>query len=147
MVAPVTFLFAIAISNVKDKRTKPITAFIALESCFMVGFLVYQLIFLLKDSHNSSPILISVALVGNYACNCIFYEFLKARVLHGKDKLYNDYRTTFPGTAKMILRFSIVTSFQLFRFQYSGMCGKPMYFARFENHMKYYKRINRYTLF
>lgn len=39
------------------------------------------------------------------------------------------------------------TSFQLFRFSYSGMCGKQRYMARYENHMKYYKRINRYTLF
>lgn len=147
MVAPVIFLLAIAISNIKDKRTKPITAFIALESSFMVGFLIYQMIFLLKDSHNSSPILIAVALVANYACNCIFYEFLKARVLHGKDKLFNEYQSTFPSTSKLILKFSMLTSFQLFRFQYTGMCGKPMYFARFENRMKYYKRVNRYTLF
>ena len=147
MAAPVSFLLAIAISNVKDKRTKPITAFIALESAFMIGFLVYQMIFLLKDSHNSSPILIAVALVASYMCNCVFYEFLKARVLVGKDKLYNEYQTTFPRTSKMILTFAMLTSFQLFRFQYTGMCGKPMYFARFENRMKYYKRVNRYTLF
>jgi len=45
------------------------------------------------------------------------------------------------------MNFSMLTSFQLFRFQYSGICGKEMYLARFENRMKYYKRVNRYTLF
>lgn len=147
MAAPVVFLLAIAISNTVAKTTKPITAFIALQSSFMVGFWVYQMIFLLKDKHNSSPILIAVALVANYACNCIFYEFLKNRLLHGKDKKFNEYQSTFPATAKCILNFSMLSSFQLFRFQYSGMCGKVNYLARFENRMKYYKRINRYTLF
>jgi len=41
MAAPVLFLLAIAISNTVDKRTKPITAFISLQSSFMVGFWVY----------------------------------------------------------------------------------------------------------
>lgn len=147
MAAPVSFLLAIAISNTMDKRTRPITAFIALQSSFMVGFWVYQMIFLLKDEHNSSPILVAVALVANFACNCIFYEFLKGRLLLGKDKQYNEYQQSFPRTAKAILNFAMLTSFQLFRFQYSGLCGKPRYMTRFENKMKYYKRINRYTLF
>lgn len=41
----------------------------------------------------------------------------------------------------------MLTSFQLFRFQYCGLFGKQRYLARFENRMKYYKRVNRYSLF
>ena len=41
----------------------------------------------------------------------------------------------------------MLTSFQLFRFQYSGMYGQQIYLATFDNKMKYYKRINRHTLF
>jgi len=147
MIAPVSFLFSVAISNSVDKKTKPITAFIALQSSFMTAFWVYQMVFMLKDKHSSSPLIVAAALIANYALNCVFYEFLKTRMLNGRDKAFNEYQTSFKGTAKLIMNFSMLTSFQLFRFQYSGMCGKPRYLARFDNRMKYYKRVNRYTLF
>lgn len=41
----------------------------------------------------------------------------------------------------------MLTSYQLFRFTYCGMFGSPRYLARFSNRTKYYKRVNRYTLF
>lgn len=101
----------------------------------------------MKDSHNSSPILIAFALLCNYAINCVFYEFAKSRILHGKDKMFAQYTQEYKSTQKLVLTWSMLTSFQLFRFQYSAMCGKYRYMARFENRMKYYKRINRYSLF
>lgn len=41
----------------------------------------------------------------------------------------------------------MLTTFQLFRFQYCGLFGEQRYLCRFENRMKYYKRVNRYSLF
>jgi len=92
MVGPVAFLLTVAISNIVDKRTKPITGFLALNSSYMTFFWVYQIVFLLRDGHNSAPILIAVGLGANYVINCIFYEFLKSRLLNGKDKLFNAYQ-------------------------------------------------------
>lgn len=147
LAAPVAFLIAVAISNKRDERTKPITGFIALQSAWMTGFWLYQLAFLVKDGHGGSPIIILFALIANGALNYIFYEFVKARLLEGKDREFHEYSLTFKRTQRCILVWSMLTSFQLFRFQYCGMCGKARYLARFENRMKYYKRVTRYTLF
>lgn len=111
MVGPLIFFTAVVISNCKDKRTKPITGFIALESSFMVFFWIYQTIFLLRDNHNSSPILITFALIANYIINCIFYDFLKTRILNGRDKLFAEYQKSFSATQKLIMNFSMLTSF------------------------------------
>ena len=99
MLAPVAFLITIAISNHKHKRTtKPITAFLALQGSFLIGFWVYQAIFMWKDGHSSSPILILVALGCNYIINCIFYEFIKQRLLNGRDQSYQEYAVTHTRT-------------------------------------------------
>ena len=90
----------------------------------MTGFWIYQIVFLIKDGHNSSPILIAFALLCNYAINCIFYEFAKTRILFGKDKSFKEYSDAYKATQKAIMTWSMLTSFQLFRFQYSAMCGK-----------------------
>ena len=111
MAGPLIFLFAVAISNCVDKRTKPITAFMALQSSYMIGFWIYQIAFLVKDSHNSSPILIAFALLCNYAINCVFYEFAKSRILHGKDKMFAQYTQEYKSTQKLVLTWSMLTSF------------------------------------
>ena len=41
LVVPLFFLILIAISNYKTKETKPVTAFLALESSFLVVFWIY----------------------------------------------------------------------------------------------------------
>ena len=147
MIGPFMFLLTVSISNCKDKRTRPITAFIAMESAYLFFFWIYQMSFMLKDDHNSSPLIIAFALVMNLILNCIFYDFAKTRLLGGNDKLFKEYQETYRRTQKNILFWSMLTSFQLFRFQMCAMCGSQRYMARFENRMKYYKRINRYTLF
>jgi len=100
MAGPLIFLIAVSISNAVDQRTKPITGFIALQSAWMVGFWIYQMIFLLRDGHNSSPIIIAFALLANFCINCIFYEFIKARLLNGKDKMFAEHCTIYKGTTK-----------------------------------------------
>lgn len=78
MIAPLAFLTTAVISNHKYKRTtKPVTAFIALQGSWMVIFWLYQLIFMLKDGHSGSPLIIAFALILNYIINCIFYSFIK----------------------------------------------------------------------
>ena len=77
----------------------------------MVGFWIYQMIFMLKDDHKSSPIIIAFALIANVTLNCIFYEFIKARVLHGKDKLFSQHQDVYKRTAKSIINWSMLTSF------------------------------------
>ena len=49
MIGPVLFMLIIGVSMCIDRRTKPIVAFIALQSSWMVGFWVYQLIYLMRD--------------------------------------------------------------------------------------------------
>lgn len=93
MVGPVTFLILVLISTAVDHRsTKPITAFIALQSAWMSGFWVYQVIFLLRDDHNSSPIIVVMAIFFNVCINCFFYEYMRNKMLKGKDKLFNEYQ-------------------------------------------------------
>lgn len=116
MIGPFLFLVAMSISNCKDKRTKPITGFIALESSYLFFFWIYQMAFLLKDGHNSSPLIIIFALVCNLILNCVFYEFAKSRLLGGNDKLFKEYQSNYRRTQKNILFWSMLTSFQLFRF-------------------------------
>ena len=125
MIFPVAFLIIAMVSNHKHKRTtKPITAFIALQGSWMVGFWVYQIIFMWKDGHSGSPILIAFALIFNYIINCIFYSFIKQRLINGKDPLYQQYCVTHGRTQRWILNWSMLTSFQLFRFQYCGLFGR-----------------------
>ena len=116
LVVPLFFLILIAISNYKTKETKPVTAFLALESSFLVIFWIYQLIFMLKDGHTASGSVIALALVANYILNCVFYEFYKIRIDKGHDKLYADYKQGFPATQKTIIVWMMLTSFNLFRF-------------------------------
>ena len=111
MLAPISFLIAAAISNHKHVRTKPISVFLALQSSWMVGFWLYQVIFMIKDGHRSSPTMIAVALLFNLTLNCIFYEFLKARYLNGKDKGYTEYQNQYPRTSRWILNMSMLTTF------------------------------------
>ena len=105
------------------------------------------MVFLIKDGHKSSPIIIAFAILANYAINCMFYEYIKANILNGKDKVFAEHKASYPRTSKSIVNWSMLTSFQLFRFNYCGMCGSDRYLARFDNCMKYYKKINRYTLY
>ena len=100
-----------------------------------------------KDGHSGSPILIAFALIFNYIINCIFYSFIKQRLINGKDPLYQEYCVNYGRTQRLILNWCMLTSFQLFRFQYCGLFGRQQFLARFENRMKYYKRVNRYSLF
>ena len=86
MVGPIIFLLVVLISvMVNHRATKPITAFIALQSAWMTGFWVYQVIFLIRDNHNSSPIIVVMAIFFNYCINCFFYEYMRNKMLKGKD--------------------------------------------------------------
>lgn len=85
MVGPVVFLLIVSISSACKSRTKPITAFIALQSAWMTGFYVYQLVYLVRDGHSDSPLIIVLALFCNYCINCFFYEYMKNEILRGKD--------------------------------------------------------------
>ena len=104
-------------------------------------------VFLVKDGHNASASVVAFALVANYILNCIFYEFYKIRIDKGHDKLYSDYKYAYPATQKAIITWSMITSFNLFRFQYCCFFDSGKYKARLSQRMKYYKRMNRYTLF
>ena len=147
LIVPLFFVVLIFISNHKTKETKPVTAFLALESSFLVVFWFYLLIFLLKDGHTASGSVVALALVANYILNCVFYEFYKIRIDKGHDKLYADYKHGYPTTQKAIMIWMMLTSFNLFRFQYCCFFGSAKYKARLSQRMKYYKRLNRYTLF
>ena len=113
----------------------------------MVGFWVYQLVFLLRDDMNSSPIIIAGVLLANYCINCFFYEFARTKIMNGSDEQFAEYLKEYRHVEKSLLNWSMLTSMQLFRFIYSGMCGSKRYLARFSHRMRYYKRMNRYTLF
>jgi uncharacterized membrane protein len=129
LIAPLIFSIVIGISYCQYRKTKPITAFIALQSAFLAGFWFYQMLFLLKDGHNSSPLIVAFAITCDYLINCTFYEFLKTYILTGEDIFYTEYRDNYTRTSKAITTWSMVTSFQLFRFQYCGLFDKDRYKA------------------
>jgi hypothetical protein len=147
LLAPLFFLLLIACSNCKTKNTRPITAFLALQSAFMVFFWLYMGVFMVKDGHNASASVVAFALLANTIVNCMFYEFYKIRIDKGHDKLYAEYKRAYPNTQKAIITWSMITSFNLFRFQYCCFFDSGKYKARLSQRMKYYKRMNRYTLF
>ena len=90
--------------------------------------------------------MVCCALICNYLMNCVWYNFYKERIL-GHDVLYTEYKRTYKSTQKCILVLSMLTSFQLFRLQYSQMWGADSHAARFAKRAKFYKRMNRYSLF
>ena len=96
----------------------------------MVVFWVYMGAFLIKDGHNASASVLGFALLANYILNCIFYEFYKIRIDKGHDKLYAVYKEQYPTTQKQIMTWSMITSFNLFRFQYSCLFDSGKYKAR-----------------
>lgn len=108
----------ILISKAKYHETKGFTAFIALESVSMVFFWIYMLVFLIMDKHTASASIVSVALLGNYTVNYLWYEFYTDR-LKKQDKIYQEYRTKFPKTDRFIKFVAILTSFHFFRLIYS----------------------------
>jgi len=69
------------------------------------------MVFLIKDGHNSSPIIIAFAILANYVINCMFYEYIKANLLNGKDKVFSEHRILYPRTTKSIVNWSMLTSF------------------------------------
>jgi len=77
----------VLLSKAIDRLTKGFTAFLALESVAMVLFWIYMLIFLIMDKHTASATIVSVALLGNYTVNYLWYEFYNDR-LKKHDKLY-----------------------------------------------------------
>ena len=103
--------------------------------------------FYIKDNHNASASIVAFALVCNTIVNCMFYEFYKIKIDKNSDKLYGEYKRTYPNTQKSIMTWSMLTSFNLFRFQYCCFFDSGKYKARLSQRMKYYKRMNRYTLF
>ena len=100
----------VLISKVIDRQTKGFTAFIALESVAMVFFWIYMLIFLIMDKHTASATIVSVALLGNYTVNYLWYEFYNDR-LKKHDKIYQEYRNKYPKTDRFIKFFAVLTSF------------------------------------
>jgi hypothetical protein len=83
----VLIVVLILISKAVDRQTKGFTAFLAMESVAMVYFWIYMLVFLIMDKHTASASIVSVALLGNYTVNYLWYEFYTDR-LKKQDKLY-----------------------------------------------------------
>jgi hypothetical protein len=133
--------------NDKDYNwTRPFSAFLALQAAVHVIFWFYMLIFLAKDYHKASGTLMTIALVNNYIINCIWYNYYKDRIL-AHDSEYRNYKLKHPRTQKLIVIFSVLTNFQLFRLSYSKLFNSDRYGASFSSRLKFYKRMNRYTLF
>lgn len=84
-------ILTISISNCKTYNTRPFSSFLALESSWLVVFWYYLLIFLIKDGHSASTIIVVIGLVCNYFINYLFYDFYKDRLLK-EDKYYQEYK-------------------------------------------------------
>ena len=136
----------ITVSNLKTYNTRPFSSFLALESAWLVAFWFYYIAFLIKDGHSASAIIVAIGLVCNYFINYLFYEFYKDRILR-EDKHYKEYKKKFKSVQNAIVDWSMLLSFQLFRLTYSGMFDKPQYSCKMGIRQKYFKRMNRYTLF
>ena len=105
-----------------------------------------MLVFLIRDKHTASATIVSMALVGNFTVNYLWYEFYNDR-LKKHDKLFQEYRNKYPKTDRFIKFFAVLTSFQFFRIIYSWLFKSEGLRAEFELRAKYYRRMNRYTLF
>lgn len=146
MVVTLGIFVTIAISSCKTPNTRNLTSFLALESAWRVAFMYYYLAFLIKDGHSASTLLVAFALVSNYVLNWIFYEFYKDRLLK-EDSHFNEYKEINKPAQNQIMNWSMILSFQLFRLTYCGMFNEPKFMCKMGIRSKYYKRMNRYTLF
>lgn len=112
----------------------------------MVFFWIYMLVFLILDKHTASASIVSIALLANYTINYLWYEFYTDR-LKKLDKLFIEYKQKYPKSDRLIKFISVLTSFHFFRLCYSCLFNADGLKAEFELRAKYYRRMNRYTLF
>lgn len=105
-----------------------------------------MLVFLILDKHTASAAIVSVALLGNYTVNYLWYEFYTDR-LKKQDKLYQEHKTKYANTDRFVKFIAVMTSFHFFRLIYSWLFNAAGLKAEFEFRAKYYRRMNRYTLF
>jgi uncharacterized membrane protein len=64
-------------------ETNKQSIWLGLESCVMILFWIYMLAFLIKDGHQASATLVSLALFANFVINYLWFEFYN-------DKLYKN---------------------------------------------------------
>jgi hypothetical protein len=91
MSVTIGILLVVVASNIKTYDTRPFSAFLALESSWLVVFWFYYAFFLIKDGHSASTILVAFALLSNYIINYLFYEFWRTRLCK-EDTQYQQYR-------------------------------------------------------
>ena len=91
-------MFIIGIAILVDRRTEPITTFIALQSPWMVAFWTYQLVYLLRDGHSASARMLAGVLAANYVINCWFYGYVRTRLMNSTDAQFKVYLDTHRGT-------------------------------------------------
>ena len=128
------------------KDTHCYAAFLGLQSCFLVMFWVYWLVFLLMDGHYASSTLVSVALFGNYVINYLWWEFYNDKLIKS-DLQYQLFASRFSRATKVINTLCLLLSFDFFRMSWSYLFNMDGLKADMLKRDKNYKRINRYTLF
>lgn len=110
MIVTAGIILTVVISNFKTYDTRPFSSFLSLESAWLVAFWFYYIIFLIKDGHSASSLLVAFALISNYIVNYLFYDFYKDRILK-EDKHYQAYLVEHKKTADRVLTWSMILSF------------------------------------
>ena len=133
------------LSNRIYPRTKLFTSYLAIESVILVGIWIYLVVFLLKDQHKSSAALLIIALLINQMMNVFWFLYYRKKILPF-DQSYQMYKKHYPKTQKAIIILGFVTTFQVFRLQYSKVFNIKALSCTLMLKEKYYKKLNRYSL-
>lgn len=146
LIMPGFIIVLILISFCLTRETKPFVLFLGLESCAMVVFWIYMLVFLVRDGHQASATLVSLALFANWVINYLWWEYYNDK-LYKNDIPFQEFDALYPKTTKAIKILCLLINFDLFRISYSYMFDLPQLKADMLKKDKNYKRINRYELF
>ena len=76
----VIFLIVLINFSISKREIRIYEIFMALESCVLVFFWIYMLIFLIRDGHQASATLVSLALFANYVINYLWWEFYNDKI-------------------------------------------------------------------
>ena len=111
----------------------------------MVFIWIYLVIFLFKDKHLSSSAIVIIALIMNQILNIFWFAYYRKKVV-SLDTSYQMYMKYYPKTQKTIVALSFITTFQLFRLQYSRLFNSKALSCTLKLKEKYYQKLNRYSL-
>lgn len=112
----------------------------------MIPIWIYLVSFLLKDKHLSSSGIVLIGLILNLVLNVFWYFYYRKKIVK-LDEHYQMYMKHYPKSSGAIVFFSFLITFQLFRLCYTRLFDIKSLSCDLQLKEKYYKKLNRYSLF